>query len=135
MQKTGYLGLWQYGTGRYQVFLAVYGSGGRGLCAFLYGGERPHTGGAAYAVPRPRSDGQGVTADISTICAPGHKDVRAAEAIAKALCIPTQEDISLTAGIHIDQANQAEIQLLLKNCQAVANQFIQDYCTATNQNR
>lgn len=117
----------QAGEGKYKVSLAIHGTEGKGLCGFLRGGTRPHVGGVAFAVPRPRSSGDGMTTDISSICAPGHKDVFAAQKVAERICLGTLETVSICAGIHIDKASDEEVRLLMKACLEAADSFVREY--------
>jgi len=99
---------------------------GRGLCGFLTGGEA-YVGGVAYAVPRPKSSGEGLTADLSTICGPGHKDVYVAQAVAKTLCLATNETVCICAGLHLDHASRAQIEEMMDNCAQAAQQAAEAY--------
>lgn len=117
----------QAGEGRYKVTLVIHGTEGEGLCGFIYGGTRPHVGGVAYAVPRPRTDGSGITTDISSICGPGHKDVFAAQKVAEHICMATLQTVSICAGIHIDNAKDVEVRQLMKSCFEVAESFVKAY--------
>ena len=86
-----------------------------------------HVGGVAYAVPRPKSSGEGLTADLSTICGPGHKDVYAAQTVAKQLCLATNETVCICAGLHLDHARQAQIKEMMDNCTQAAQQAAEAY--------
>ena len=99
---------------------------GRGLGGCLPGGVA-QVGGVAYAVPRPKSSGEGLTADLSTICGPGHKDVYAAQAVAKTLCLATNETVCICAGLHLDHASQAQIEEMMDNCAQAAQQAAEAY--------
>ena len=127
MKKAEHLGVWTGGEGRLEVELSMEGTGGQGLCGFLYGGQRAHVGGVAYAVPRARSSGDGITADLSTICGPGHKDVYIAQQLARQLCLLTGETVCITAGLHIDHATASELTAFQQACTAAADKFAEDY--------
>lgn len=86
-----------------------------------------HVGGVAYAVPRPKSSGEGLTADLSTICGPGHKDVYAAQAVAKTLCLATNETVCICAGLHLNHASRAQIEEMMDNCAQAAQQAAEAY--------
>ena len=110
------------GDGRYTVHVDAFSTEGKGLCAFLYGGEIPHNGGTVVAVPRLKSNAahdHDFTADIWISAVPHHKDTE--------IAVQLNEPISLTAGIHIDKASREEINLLCQNCQEAALQFIKKY--------
>lgn len=128
MKTAESLGIWSVGEGRLAVELLMAGTGGSGLCGFISGGERAHVGGCAYAVPRRKSSGDGLTADVSTICGPGHKDSDMAQQLAKLISVKTGESVSLTAGIHLDNASIQELEQLQKNCIMAAEEFVRAYC-------
>ena len=118
------------GDGRYTVHVDAFSTEGKGLCAFLYGGEIPHNGGTVVAVPRLKSNSthdHDFTADIWISAVPHHKDTEIAVPIAKLMAVQLNEPISLTAGIHIDKASREEINHLCQNCQEAALQFIKKY--------
>ena len=118
------------GDGRSTVHVDAFSTEGKGLCAFLYGGEIPHNGGTVVAVPRLKSNSthdHDFTADIWISAVPHHKDTEIAVPIAKLMAVQLNEPISLTAGIHIDKASREEINLLCQNCQEAALQFIKNY--------
>ena len=121
MQFAEFLGTWTAGSGRLAVSASAFGTGGKGICVMLTGGERAHVGGTAYAAPRMRSDGAGLTADVSTICGSGHKDVYAAANVAKRVCVALDETVAVTAGIHVDHASPEELRELNRNIEAVAD--------------
>ena len=112
------------GQGRHRVFLEVHFTDGRGLCIFLHGGERSHVGGVALAVPREKSSHDGLTTDTSLICAPGHKDVILAADIAKMIAIASNQIVTVTAGVHVDNADADSLQLLTANAQSAARTLI-----------
>ncbi len=128
MKTAESLGIWRIGEGRLAVELLMAGTGGSGLCGFISGGERAHVGGCAYAVPRDKSSGVGLTADVSTICGPGHKDSDMAQQLAKIISIGTGETVSLTAGLHVENASAQELEKLRQNCIMAAEEFVRAYC-------
>lgn len=114
----------QIGQGRFQVTLTVYETGGNGLSCILTGGERPHVGGVAAASPRPKTSGTGLTCDLWVVCMPGHKDAELAQILAKRLCVETGQAVTLTAGLHVDHATQAEIKTLCDNCRLAVERYL-----------
>ena len=127
MNEVKYLGTWKAGEGRLEVQLTMIGTAGNGLCGLISGGDLSHVGGTAYAVPRPKSSGVGMTADISTICGPGHKDVYCAQPLAKYISISTGETVSLTVGLHVDNASAEDLEQLNINCQTAVENFVRAY--------
>lgn len=116
----------QQGKGRTKVTLIVHTTGGNGFSGFLFGGETPHVGGTAYSVPRYDRDKSHLTADISTICGPGHRDILAAQKAASIISIGTGQCTCITAGIHTDMATSDEINTLMDNCAKAADRFVEE---------
>lgn len=116
--------IFQAGEAPFRITLAVHETAGHGLACVLTGGELPHVGGAVFAFPSPRLEGEGNTCNLWTACAPGHKDDFAAGLVAKMLCEATGQNVCVTAGIHVDRAGDAEIRTLCANCRLVAEQYL-----------
>lgn len=117
------------GNGRCRINLNVYSTAGHGLSGFLYGGTLPHVGGVALASPGILNDGKKLSScDEWTLTVPGHKDFVAANAVAKKICLAVNEPVSICSGIHIDNASNEDVKLLLNNCITTADMFIEQYC-------
>ena len=118
------------GTGDLRVVLDACSTDGQGLACFLSGGTRPHVGGVALASPGARIDGKGLShCDLWTSTVPGHKDVEVAAAVARRLCLATGEVVSVTAGIHVDDATPADIATLSENCLDAADRLVEASAT------
>ena len=115
------------GSGIYRVSLSYVATRGNGLSVTLLGCNAPHIGGVAVAVPQTKIGGEGLTCDISQICLPGHKDVYAAAQVAKIIALGTNEAVSVSAGLHIDNATKDDIEQLMKNACVAAELFLQRY--------
>ena len=94
------------------ITLEIFDSG-RGLCCYLFGGDSPHVGGVVLATPRPSlRDSEEMSADISSLTVSGHLDnevgVRIAKTLSKALGVP----VSVTSGIHVDNASPLDINVI-----------------------
>ena len=85
-----------------------------GVLVAVFGGERPHIGAVALAVPHPRSRG-GKPTTASTLTLPGHRDDEiarpASEEAAGRLGVP----VVVAAGVHVDGAERWEIARLVEN--------------------
>ena len=114
----------QAGEAPFRVTLTVHETDGHGLACILTGGELPHVGGAVLAFPSPRLEGDGDTCNLWTVCVPGHKDDFAARLVAKLLCETTGQTVSVSAGLHVDRAGEAEIRTLCDNCRLAAEQYL-----------
>lgn len=100
------------GEGVHRVELRVARTQGAGLCVFLTGGQLAHVGGVALAIPRLSLTGQGMSCDVSQLCAPGHKDVELAAYAARRISVATGQVVSATAGMHVDDATSQDIGAL-----------------------
>jgi len=110
------------GEGKYQVWLRLWDTS-RGWYGSLTGGEEPHVGGVILAVPRLSLTGSGQSCDIWPITVPGHLDNDAVIPVAKQLCIKLGTTVSLTSGIHIEQAGAEDIARIRENCAAALALF------------
>lgn len=75
----------------------------------LRGGERPHVGSVAMAVPRASLSGVGRSATVSTLNGVGHKDDLLANPIAHAVASRLGCTAVCVAGVHVDGATPAQI--------------------------
>lgn len=89
---------------------------GDDLVVTICGGSGHHVGAVAIGIPRPSlSDPKNVSASVSVFCVTGHKDDlparRAAELLASSLnCV-----VSVSVGIHVDDAGAEDIARLKGN--------------------
>lgn len=80
---------------------------GEDLCVAVTGGDRPHLGCAALAVPHSGiTDPSLPSATVSTINLPGHRDDRLADKIAKTLSCALSHPVAVLCGVHFDQFSQ-----------------------------
>ncbi|MBR1829894.1 MAG: hypothetical protein IJ781_10405 [Atopobiaceae bacterium] len=116
------------GEGELCVKLSVTATDGQGLACFLTGGTLPHVGGHALASLGPMLHGKQLSrCDLWITTIPGHKDADAAAAVARRLCLATGESVSVTAGIHVNDANEGQLKALMGACLDVADQFLATY--------
>ena len=103
------------GEGKYQVSLhALFCGKDVDLC--IFGGDVPHIGAVAVAVPRKSLIGDSNhSASASVICITGHKEDELARNIALRLSSKWLCNVSVSAGIHIDDAKKEDIAILSKN--------------------
>jgi len=82
----------------------------RGLICSLTGGESPHVGCVCLSVPRKSLTGNGLSCDtyITPVC--GHKDHIVAQKVAEKLCVSLNVPVSITCGIHVDNATSDQIK-------------------------
>lgn len=99
------------GKGRYQVQLVAFLCG-KDLSVTITGGETPHIGAVCLA----QFERERVSATVSTICVYGHRDDQLAMMCAKNISSKLKCTVTVSVGIHIDNAASGEIKLLTQNC-------------------
>ncbi len=100
------------GEGKYKVYLHMLFCG-KDASVCIYGGDTPHIGAVAVAVPRKSLTGDGSnSASASVICITGHKEDELARSIALKLSSVWQCNVTVSAGVHIDEAKKEDIEIL-----------------------
>jgi len=94
------------GNGKYRVWLKRYTLGSH-LVFFLGGGEQPHVGSVVVAEPgKP----------VQVVLLEGHRDDVVLRPIAERACEKYQTTVVVVGGVHVDNASEDEIRLLVENC-------------------
>ena len=94
------------------------------------GGTRHHTGAVALAISHPRlKDPQQLEATATVVTVPGHKEDQLAREMALALAQALHTTVTVSAGIHIDDASPADIAELIALTRRLTTQ-IADYLKA-----
>lgn len=76
---------------------------GEDLCVAVTGGDRPHLGCAALALPHPGiTDPTAPSATVSALNLPAHRDDRVAGGMAKTLSAALARPVAVLCGIHFD---------------------------------
>lgn len=89
---------------------------GDDISVTVTGGQRPHIGAAAVAMPRPSlSDPGKISASTSVICVPGHKEDQTARAAAERIAAAWNCVACVCMGVHIDNAQPEELLRLQRN--------------------
>ena len=88
---------------------------GRDLSVCLWGGDAPHIGAVALAVPRPSLiNPERISATASVIAVTGHKEDELARSLSIALASAAQCVVSASCGIHLEDAREKEIGEVLE---------------------
>ena len=103
---------------KYQVKLESHMIGDD-LLVVLTGGEKPHCGAVALALPYEK------TASCSLLSVPQHKDGDLAKPLAEQIAKRTGKNVVLVAGIHVDNATTDDIQTLVENSQREVDKFLE----------
>ncbi|MGE4422546.1 MAG: hypothetical protein AB7D39_09630 [Pseudodesulfovibrio sp.] len=107
-------------TGRCRMRLVVTPMGGD-LSIALSGGDAPHIGAVALAVPHPglrhreRTD-----ASVSLLALTGHKEDGLARRIARTFATAMGCTVCAACGVHLDNAEASEISDILDLAEAMA---------------
>ena len=94
------------GSGKYKVWLKEEKLSDERLY-ILGGGERPHIGGVVVMEPGKKAQ---------LIKLEGHYDYIVLKPIAEEACKKYNTTVVAVGGVHVDDASQDEIDLLVKNC-------------------
>jgi len=87
-----------------------------GLIVCVLGGEKPHVGAVAVAIPRPSlKNNRSTSATTSVFTLTGHKDDEIAKPVAHNFAKSTGLTTVVIAGLHIEKASQNDIAKLAGN--------------------
>jgi len=98
------------GEGKYKVWINKYDVGDD-VVYFLGGGEKSHIGGIVICEPGKKNN---------TIRFDNHYDYIVLEIIAEKLLKKYDKKIIVMGGIHIDNAEKYEINIIIENCRSLA---------------
>lgn len=98
------------GSMKYAV-TAEASSLGSDIAVTVGGGTQPHIGAVSLAVYEPERD----SATVSTVTVHTHRDDSVASYFAKAISREMKCSVTVTAGIHVDNASEEDILLLRRN--------------------
>lgn len=97
---------------------------GDDLTVVIGGGEKQHIGAVAVGMPRPSlKDKNVVSSSASVLCLTGHKEDLLARSAALELAKLLGHTVTVTVGLHIDDAPVAAISLLEENFQELLRQI------------
>lgn len=94
---------------------------GDGLVLTLTGGNKPHIGAVALAVPYKE------TSSASLLTVYGHKDGEIAKPIAEKVSKKLNKTVVVIVGIHLDNANQDDIQNFIDDSYGLIDKFLNKY--------
>lgn len=97
---------------------------GDDLAVVIGGGEKQHIGAVAVGIPRPSlKDKNVVSASASVLCLTGHKEDLLARSAALELAQLLGHTVTVTVGLHIDDASAESITMLEANFQELLRQI------------
>ncbi len=113
-----------HGTGRTRVE-AVVVSCGPDISVCFGGGEGPHIGAVALGIPRPSlADPSAPSASASVLCVTGHKEDELARTAALEFATALGCRVSVSIGLHVDDAARDDIVEMAQNHRIVLDRVI-----------
>jgi len=101
---------------RYQIELKAYACG-LDYSITICGGTHYHVGATALGcVKMELDDLNGSKATVSVICGFGHRDDEISRWAARYVATELNCSVSVSAGVHIDDASPEELGILMENC-------------------
>ncbi len=105
--------------------IVLYGlDSGHGVYAVVVGGDRPHAGASAVADPC-EINGK-ITASLSSVALPGHKDDELCRTLAKRFSVRLGCPAVVSGGIHFDGLGTSSIGKILELADELGEAFL-DY--------
>jgi hypothetical protein len=101
------------GRGKYKVWLQRQKIGSD-LVFFLGGGQRSHIGGVVICEPRKKAH---------AIRLAGHYDDIVLKPIAETACKKYKTKVVVVGGVHVNNATEEEIDLLVENCKKLVKKI------------
>lgn len=93
----------------------------------ICGGSRYHIGATALGCAKPGKDEIPKNeATVRVISVPGHRDDEVAKWAGKYLATELECNVSVSVGIHIDNASQEEINVLIINCRKACRTLVEE---------
>lgn len=112
------------GTGRHRVWGSALFSAGS-VSVNLLGGEAPHVGAVAVAVPCASLARQGRwSATTSVLALVGHKDDELARTMASDLARQLAITAVVVAGVHLRRAQPSDIAAVMRNARVAAKAIL-----------
>jgi hypothetical protein len=94
------------------------------LLVVISGGDKPHIGSVAVAMPRPSLQNRRVMSATSSVYnLPGHKDQVIAQRVSEVLSARLNCNVVVTAGVHLDDIGQKGVKRVLENAEKLARKI------------
>ena len=95
---------------------------GSDLLVVLCGGDKPHIGSIAVALPRPSLKEKKLMSSTSSVYNfLGHKDYVITQRVSELLSSKLNKNVVVVAGIHIDRISERGIEKVVKNCDKLSD--------------
>ncbi len=122
------------GEGKLKVFGEVFFLG-KDLIILLGGGEKPHVGSVAIALPRKSLKEKEKTSCTSSVYnLLGHKDEVIVRMLAEKVCVALNKVVVCAGGVHIENASEEEICKIVENCNKLAEKIVNGLQNTVSEN-
>lgn len=112
------------GKGFYQIRAQAIRMG-EDLIVSVVGGDTPHIGCVAVAIPRPSlKNASQISATVSVFSLVGHKDNEIARPMATKLARTLNRVVVVAVGVHLSKAKEDDIGKLLENVKVVSKNLV-----------
>lgn len=99
---------------------------GEDLLVAIWGGDKPHIGAVAAALPRASlKDPARASATASVISFPAHKEHELARRCSEKISAALNTPVVVTAGIHWDELSEQGITAVMKNSELLVELILQ----------
>lgn len=96
-----------------------------GIMLYLGGGDKPHLGTVVISQPRPSmKDNNIISCTTSIINRLSHKDDFIIIPMAEAVCKKANTIVIASGGVHIDNADEADIKKLIENMEKIKSKVL-----------
>jgi len=97
---------------------------GTDLLVVISGGDKPHMGSVAVAMPRPSLRNRRLMSATSSVYnVPGHKDQAIAQRVSEMLSSKLNCTVVVTAGFHLDDISGQGIKKVIENAERLAQKI------------
>ena len=122
--RTGKMVRVSTGAGRFRI-VAEAKFVGDDVVVLVWGGSKPHVGSVALSVPRASlGDPEKTSATSSVLNLVGHKDDMVSKLFSDNIASALNINVVTTAGIHVDQPSENDLDELLKNAEKLCSLLI-----------
>lgn len=100
---------------------------GEDMYVIITGGNKPHIGCVTLSTPRQSlADKNIISATTSVLNLIGHKDDEVARYVSHKLSSALNKNVAASCGIHIDNAEKREIELIMKITEELTEMIINE---------
>ncbi len=100
---------------------------GKDLNVSIFGGDTPHVGAVALAIANIEGYSRKYSPSVNVLTVVDHKDDEIARFVAKDLAIYFENQVVVSAGVHIDNATKDDLKKIMANVTEILQRFKSKY--------